>query len=136
MDRSWVFPFADFILKPVYTDCVWDDEFVFHLDFDSLQLIINVAKTCSHFRRYLHTRVEYFAVKLAFWHAAQLPPNSWLLPSEEVVRLLRPIWSDMKKLQCGPHAALHRDLYLHKPLEEMTPQELMCLRENLQRSVL
>lgn len=134
MDLSWGFPFVDFVLQPVYIDCAWDEGFVSDLDFDSLQLIMIVAKACSHLRWYLHSRVEYFAVKLAFWHGAQLPPNSWVLPSEEVVTQLRPIWCDMKKLQCGPHAAFHRYLYLYKPLREMTPHELMCLRQKLQRS--
>lgn len=136
MDPSWFFPFADFILKPVYIDSVWDPEYVFHLDFEALQLIMCVANTCSHFRKYMHSRVEYFAVKLAFWLASQMQSQSWISPAQEVVSLVRPIWSDMKKLHCGPNAALHRELFLQKPLEEMTPEELMCLRENLRRSLL
>lgn len=135
MDPTFVATFADFILQSIHTDCVWDPEFQFHLDFESLQLIVDLARTCSLFRTYLHTRVEYFALKLAVYYAAISEVPYWISPAQQVVYQVRTIWSDFKKLQCGPQAAFYRSVYVHKPLAEMSPEELMSLHEELQRSV-
>jgi hypothetical protein len=70
MDQQWVMPIVDTLLKQLYTDRPLDLEYVRDPSFESLRVIMDVGRASLHLRRYLHSRLEYYTVKLAFFEAA------------------------------------------------------------------
>jgi hypothetical protein len=70
MDQRWVMPVVDTLLKRVYIDQPLDSEYVRDPSFESLWVIMDAGRAASHLRRYLRSRLEYYAVKLAFLEAA------------------------------------------------------------------
>jgi hypothetical protein len=65
-----VMPIVDTLLKRVYIDWPLDPEYVRDPSFESLRVIMDAGRASSHLRRYLRSRLEYYAVKLAFFKAA------------------------------------------------------------------
>jgi hypothetical protein len=70
MDQRWVMPVMETLLKRVYIDRPLDPEYVRDPSFESLRVIMDVGRASSHLWRYLHNRLEYYIVKLAFFEAA------------------------------------------------------------------
>jgi hypothetical protein len=65
-----VMPIVDTLFKRVYIDRPLDPEYVRDPNFESLRVIMDARRASSHLRRYLRSRLEYYAVKLAFLEAA------------------------------------------------------------------
>jgi hypothetical protein len=63
-------PVVDTLLKRVYIDRPLDQEYVRDLSFESLRVIMDAGRASSHLWRYLYSRLEYYAVKVAFFEAA------------------------------------------------------------------
>jgi hypothetical protein len=62
----------------------------------------------SHLRAYLHTHLEYLAVKVAFMEAAMVEPPFWVKLQDIVMYQVRENWCQFLKLlkfaqgdQCG-----------------------------------
>jgi hypothetical protein len=70
MDQRWVMPVVDTVLKRVYIDWPLDPEYVRDPNFESLRVIMDAGRASSHLQRYLCSRLESYAVKLAFFEAA------------------------------------------------------------------
>jgi hypothetical protein len=70
MDQRWVMSVVDTLLKQVYIDWPLDLEYVRDPSFESLRVIMDAGRASSHLRRYLRSRLEYYAVKLAFFETA------------------------------------------------------------------
>jgi hypothetical protein len=70
MDQQWVMPIEDTLLERVYIDRPLDPEYVRDPSFESLRVIMDAGRASSHLRRYLRSRLEHYAVKLAFLEAA------------------------------------------------------------------
>jgi hypothetical protein len=54
----------------IYIDWPLDPEYVRDPSFESLQVIMDAGRASSHLRRYLRSQLEYYAMKLAFFEAA------------------------------------------------------------------
>jgi hypothetical protein len=63
-------PVVDTLLKRVYIDRPLDPDYVRDPNFESLRVIVDAGRASSHIQRYLRSRMEYYAVKLAFLEAA------------------------------------------------------------------
>jgi hypothetical protein len=70
MDQRSVMPVVDTLLKRVCIDRPLDPEYVKDPSFESLRVIMDAGRASSHLRRYLRSWLEYYAVKLAFFEAA------------------------------------------------------------------
>jgi hypothetical protein len=60
----------DTLLKRVYIDWPLDPEYVRDPSFESLRVIMDAGRASSHLWRYLRSRLEYYAIKLAFFETA------------------------------------------------------------------
>jgi hypothetical protein len=72
MDQRWVMPVVDTLFKWVYIDWPLDPKYVRDPSFESLRVIMDAGRASSHLRRYLHSRLENYAVKLAFLEVTNL----------------------------------------------------------------
>jgi hypothetical protein len=61
---------VDTLLKRVYIDWPLDPEYVRDPNFESLRVIMDAGRASSHLWRCLCSRLEYYAMKLAFFEAA------------------------------------------------------------------
>jgi hypothetical protein len=133
MEHKWVALLADVLLKPVYIDNPHDASYVMYLMWEDLHVIIEVGRTCQHLRRGLEACMEYQAVKLAFFEAAQMEAPFWVTPWEHVVYHTYENWRQFKKLHAPTAGFTANHQLFSKSLEQLTLLELQELRDTLRK---
>jgi hypothetical protein len=62
-------------------------------------MVMDAGRASSHLQNYMHSRLEYYSVKLAFFETTNLEPPLWVTRQEYVVYKTYENWRQLKKLQ-------------------------------------
>jgi hypothetical protein len=79
----------------IYIDRPLDPEYVRDLSFESLGVIMDAGRASSHLQRYLRSRLDYYAMKLAFFEGSK--PQR--VP--EITSLSGLPWASLRDLEQG-----------------------------------